>query len=662
MKLASFWRVADFFVPADATEEDPRRRAQLLIGSSLLAAVCFAVFAVLMSAEEARRTDVVAGAVGALLFLSIPWVLRASRSLRVATHGLAAIALGSFAFTALRNGGLGEPATYTASLVPFIVAVTVGWRAALPWAVAVSLGTAALYGLHQGGHTFPESPSPEIRRLGELYGTVLMTTFLCAAAAVYDWLRVASLERLEQRNRELQTAHEEQTALGHILELALEDAPLECVLRSFLDEVLAVPWLRVEGQGAVFLTDGAGSLALTAERGLAKPLLRICERVPFGRCLCGRAAASGCTQFASCVDARHEHRFEGMSPHGHYNVPIVHGDTVLGVFVIYLEAGRERDEREVLFLESAARIAASVILRFEQSREARHMQSQLLQAQKLESIGQLAAGVAHEINTPSQYVGDNLEFLEQSFGELGEVIAHYQALLSAAAAGEVPPELVAKVSAAVEATDIEFLQEEIPRALAQSRDGVGRISKIVRAMKEFSHPGSEEKEPVDLNRAIESTVTVARNEWKYVAELELDLDPELPAVPALAAEFNQVVLNIVVNAAHAIAELHGGDRENAQKGHIHIRSARDGDGHVLVEISDDGPGIPDDVRARIFDPFFTTKDVGKGTGQGLAIARSVVVDKHHGSLDVRSQPGNGTTFSIRLPLDDAARGEMNARA
>ncbi|MCP4003056.1 MAG: response regulator [bacterium] len=273
-------------------------------------------------------------------------------------------------------------------------------------------------------------------------------------------------------------------------------------------------------------------------------------------------------------------------------------------------------------------------------------QMQLVHAQKLEAIGQLAAGIAHEINTPAQYVGDNLAFLQQSFSALLELLGTYRALQAAAEAGNVSAELVAKVAEAAEAADIEFLEEEIPRALLQSREGISRVAKIVRAMKEFSHPGLAKKQPLDLNRAIESTATVARNEWKYVAELEMEFDPNLPPVPCLAGEFNQVVLNILVNAAQAISE--GSD--GREKGLIRIRTNREGDEWVVLEVSDDGPGMPEEIRIKVFDPFFTTKEVGKGTGQGLAIARSVVVDKHGGTIEVQSAVGQGSTFRIRLPL------------
>lgn len=274
------------------------------------------------------------------------------------------------------------------------------------------------------------------------------------------------------------------------------------------------------------------------------------------------------------------------------------------------------------------------------------LEHDLAQAQKLESIGQLAAGIAHEINTPTQFIGDNVRFLSDSISEIGRVIEQYQRLLAAAKAGACPRALVESCEAANAGADLAYLIAEIPKALAQSAEGIDRVATIVRAMKEFAHPGSDEKTCVDLNKAIESTVTVARNEWKYVADLHTALDPTLPPVPCLVGEFNQVVLNMIVNATHAIADAVKG---TGGKGVITIGTSHVGE-FVEVRIADTGLGIPESIRHRIFDPFFTTKEVGKGTGQGLAMARSVIVDKHGGTITVDSEVGQGTTFLLRLPL------------
>ncbi|MEJ2078645.1 MAG: PAS domain-containing protein [Acidobacteriota bacterium] len=279
--------------------------------------------------------------------------------------------------------------------------------------------------------------------------------------------------------------------------------------------------------------------------------------------------------------------------------------------------------------------------------ERRQLQEQLAQAQKLESIGQLSAGIAHEINTPTQFIGDNLRFFQQACHGLREVIATVMQLRDQMRESPDLQPALDELDERMTRLDFDFLVTEVPKCIQESLDGIQRIAKIVSAMKDFSHPGGSEKTPADLNQLIESTCTVARNEWKYVANLELELCPELPLVPCHAGELNQAVLNILVNAAHAIADANA---ESKEKGKIVISTHRL-DTSVEIRISDTGTGIPDHILPRVFDPFFTTKEVGKGTGQGLAIARSVVMDKHGGLLRCESKTGEGTTFILSLPLD-----------
>jgi len=279
------------------------------------------------------------------------------------------------------------------------------------------------------------------------------------------------------------------------------------------------------------------------------------------------------------------------------------------------------------------------------------LEHQLLQAQKLESVGQLAAGIAHEINTPTQYIGDNVRFLKEAFHDLEGVRASYERLLAAAQNNAVSGETVQEVMDRLQHADANYLFEEIPKAIDQSLEGVTRVAKIVGAMKEFSHPGTKDKTQLDLNHAIECTLTVARNEWKYVAELETEFDPSLPRIACQPGEFNQVILNLIVNAAHAIADVVG--KDGSKKGTIKVQTRNCKD-WAEIRIHDTGTGIPDSVRARVFDPFFTTKEIGKGTGQGLAIARSVVVDKHRGTIHFETAEGRGTTFVIRLPKEGKA--------
>ena len=279
--------------------------------------------------------------------------------------------------------------------------------------------------------------------------------------------------------------------------------------------------------------------------------------------------------------------------------------------------------------------------------ERRAMESELRQAQKLEGIGQLAAGIAHEINTPTQFVTDNLTFLQDSWNAAYPLLKMYRSAIYRSR-DVLPPATVEALKEAEQRCDIDFISEEVPRAISQSIDGARRVAAIVRAMKEFSHPDSPDKADTDLNKAIESTITVCRNEWKYVAELVTEFDPALPPVFCYPGEVNQVILNLVVNAAHAIKD----KTQGLQKGRIVISTRLRGQS-VEIAVADTGMGIPKEIQTRVYEPFFTTKEVGKGTGQGLALAHSVVVKKHQGKIWFESEEGVGTTFFIQLPIAHA---------
>jgi two-component system NtrC family sensor kinase len=293
-------------------------------------------------------------------------------------------------------------------------------------------------------------------------------------------------------------------------------------------------------------------------------------------------------------------------------------------------------------------VARDITERRRTETEYKKMEAQLRHGQKMESIGQLAAGIAHEINTPTQYIGDNIRFLGDAFADLNKILQSHAKLLEAVKGKQATDTLVEQVEKASDTADMAYLTSEIPNAIQQSSDGLERVARIVSCMKDFSHPDEKEKVSLDLNRAIESTLTVCRNEWKYVAEMVTEFDSNLPAVFCLPGEINQAILNIVVNAAQAI-----GDATNegaSGKGIINISTCSDGS-WVEIRIRDSGTGIPEHARDRIFDPFFTTKGVGKGTGQGLAIAHNIVVGMHAGTLTFETETGHGTTFIIRLPIN-----------
>lgn len=284
----------------------------------------------------------------------------------------------------------------------------------------------------------------------------------------------------------------------------------------------------------------------------------------------------------------------------------------------------------------------------ETEKEKEVLQSRLVQAQKLEAVGKLAAGIAHEINTPTQYIESNIDFLSDAFNDISDLLAHYKILLENTKKGSVTSEQIDAVDNALEEADWDYLEEEVPSAVTQAKEGTLRVSTIVRAMKEFSHPSSKEKVPSDLVKIITTTTTVCQNEWKNVAELEMDFASDLPLVPVIANEIGQVILNIMVNASHAISDKLGNNSEG-EKGTIKI-TAKIHSENAEVTITDSGSGMPEEVQKQIFDPFYTTKEVGRGSGQGLAIVHDVITNKHGGSIYVESELGKGTTFIIQLPL------------
>jgi signal transduction histidine kinase len=311
-----------------------------------------------------------------------------------------------------------------------------------------------------------------------------------------------------------------------------------------------------------------------------------------------------------------------------------------------LELARARD---ALAAKNAALSAAQAELELayaklqSESAARERLENELRLAQRLESIGQLAAGIAHEINTPMQYIGDNVHFLTRAFDGISSFVEQALSALAEPLTGNWA-EARGGLVAAQKKLRMRFLMEEVPRALEASKDGIQHVSKIVQAMKSFAHQDRDEKTPSDINRTLSDTLTVAQNEYKLLATVQTDFG-ELPTVLCFAGKLNQVFLNLLVNAAHAIA-----DARKPGLGLIKV-SSRALDGVVEVRVSDDGCGIPPEVGDRVFDQFFTTKEVGRGSGQGLSLARSIVVDAHGGSIRFESSLGVGTTFIVRLPVD-----------
>ncbi len=302
-------------------------------------------------------------------------------------------------------------------------------------------------------------------------------------------------------------------------------------------------------------------------------------------------------------------------------------------------------------LTTSRETMGGLILLGEEVTDRRLLENQLMQAQKLESIGQLAAGVAHEINTPIQFITDNMRFLQDAFNDLRDVISTCRELVGDESASVFSVKDVKEAQNRFASIDFDYLLQEIPQAIEQSLGGLERVAHIVRSMKSFAHPGEQNMVQADINKALTDTITVSRNEWKYVAEMHMDLAPDLPQVPCYISELNQAFLNLVTNAAQAVAEAHG--EHSQEQGVITLSTRCDGE-WIEIRITDNGAGIPDAIKPRLFDPFFTTKEVGKGTGQGLVIVHNAIVKRHGGTVAVESEVGRGTTFVLRLPVSTAA--------
>ncbi len=316
-------------------------------------------------------------------------------------------------------------------------------------------------------------------------------------------------------------------------------------------------------------------------------------------------------------------------------------DEIVFIRTIYSLARNENGEGTVV------RGFSTDVSQYKQMAERnRSMEVELRQAHKLEAVGQLAAGIAHEINTPTQFISDNLNYLKDVMADVSDLVALYSELAGAAHPDQQAS--VEQIRSFSEEIDYENTIADTLSAIQQSLEGTERISSIVKSMKEFSHPGGTEKESVDINKAIQSTINVARNEWRYIAEVVTDLSPNLPLLPCYPGEINQTILNLIVNAAHAIDEKTQQDG-STEKGTITVSSRMDM-GSIVVAITDSGCGIPAENLDKIYNQFFTTKAAGKGTGQGLAMAYACITGRHKGKLDVDSTVGVGTTFTLTFDI------------
>lgn len=282
----------------------------------------------------------------------------------------------------------------------------------------------------------------------------------------------------------------------------------------------------------------------------------------------------------------------------------------------------------------------------EDEKEKERLKIELSHSQKLQSVGTLAAGIAHEINSPLQFTNDNVDFIANSYKDIIKLVGTYKELMMSCHTDQDKDNAKSTISGLEKKINLDFLQKEMPDALSQTKDGIARIRKIVNAMKQYSNLNLEEKKAADINKTIENAEIITRNEWKYHAELVNEFDPELPFAECYEAELNQVFMNLIVNAAHATKD--AVDLKLTEKGVIRIATSYT-DNRILITIGDNGTGIPEKIKEKIYDPFFTTKEVGKGTGQGLAIAHKIICEKHGGKIWFETEENKGTTFHIEIP-------------
>jgi PAS domain S-box-containing protein len=476
----------------------------------------------------------------------------------------------------------------------------------------------AVHGLDE---PVPGCPLEEARRLGRVVENDLRdpATGRWLRSGVYPLALEGAEQRLflhfvrditRERQAELEIARERDmnAIVAEVLRVALDDAPLERVLELVLERLIGVPWLSVEARGGIFLVEGdPPQLVLKAQRDLPPQALKSCRSVPFGYCLCGRAAASGRLEFAEDLDERHEHCSPELPRHGHYCMPIVSQDRVLGVINLYLQAGHPRDAREESFLRSVADVLAGIV-------ERRRAEAQLRHAQKLEALGTLAASVAHDFN--------NL---------LTVIQGHAEAMREAARG-----------------------HESLRRHTDRIKTAVKRGADLARQLVSFGRKEPAHPEVIEVDAVIKDVRKMLASLIPAHIELEAVLEGPPARVRMERGQLEQVLVNLAVNARDAMPE---GGRLRIEKSQVELgpgRADAPPGRYVRLSVVDTGVGMAPELVTRVFEPFFTTKEAGRGSGLGLAIVEKIV-RQAGGHLRVTTAPGHGSTFAVCIP---AVRGEQ----
>jgi PAS domain S-box-containing protein len=579
-------------------DQDTCRRAHLIVQFSLAILLSGPAYGALYLSLGMHVSAIGAG-LCALLLGFTPRLLRRTGSVGLGAHWVTGVSFVVLGFVTLPTGGLAAPALEWLALIPVTALMLGGRRIGGVW-TGISLAAAAGYFvLDLSGHTPPsEAPAAWLPLL-----RVMVAAGLISLIALLAWLYEANKDRM----------------LAVVLATSGQVAQARDQYRALVESTRTIPWeLDPVDQRFTYVgPQAAALLGCPADEWLARDFLS---------------------------DRLHpDDRDSTLGAHGLAGQQRLHHDLE---YRLRRNDGRWVWVRSIVSASSGGAASLRGILL--DTTERRELELELLQAQKLESVGRLAAGIAHEINTPVQFVSDSVHFLRQSYGDLLGLLARYQAFRETAAAIPALADPARELGAAEEESDLEYLVANIPGAADRAIAGLARVAAIVRSMRQFAHPDGADKVSADVNQGLAAALIMAKHEYSSVADVESRFD-ELPLVVCHPSQLNQVFLNLIVNAAHSIADVVA---KTQTRGRIEVSSRCAGDS-IVIAIADTGSGIPAAIQERIFDPFFTTKAVGKGTGQGLAIARNIVVDNHGGSLTFDTDPHRGTTFTISLPVAGA---------
>jgi len=418
--------------------------------------------------------------------------------------------------------------------------------------------------------------------------------------------RIIELEVLENKYRlaeeKIARDYQIQNAIISILRIALRPISLDEQLKQILDLILSIPWLSLQSKGCIYLVeDDPEMLVMKAQHSLSEALLATCRKVPFGRCLCGKAASTGMMIFTDHIDDLHETRYEGMLSHGHYNVPILSNGRVIGVINLYVKEGHKRDQGEEEFLLSAAHTLAGIIERKHIESERDHLRRQIIQSETLSALGRLTANVAHEIRNPLIALGGFARRLNKSISDGTREKEYTELIISEAE----------------------------------------RLENILRDVLTYSRSVSLRREKQNINEIVNESLKTYKEICREHSIRIEKLFSDLPQIEVDKNQVKEVMINLLSNAIYSMKS--GGTMTIATEKELLNKTV-----YVIVKITDTGEGIPEDRLSMIFEPFFTTKDIGHGTGLGLSISRKIM-EEHGGFIKVKSTMGKGSTFAMYFP-------------